>query len=79
MFNSKTGFEKFQKESAKAFDIFNDTCKKLEEANKLGEVEIADRDAVIAKAQAEKDVILAVQAKNSKVITKIQKFFSDED
>ena len=79
MFGSETGLERFNKASNKAFNIFQQTCSDLEAANKLGDQEVASREEIITKVQQEKEEILAVQAKNSKVIDKIKKFFSDED
>jgi hypothetical protein len=79
MFYSKkkiqTNLEKHQEESAKAFDVFNQTVDNLKESNLRIEESISIEEATILEASYNKDKMEIIQARNTKLIDKITEFF----
>jgi hypothetical protein len=73
---TQTNLEKHQSESAKAFDVFNQTIDALTLSNKGIEESIGIEEATITEAKYNLDRMEMLLQKNSKVIAKITEFFS---
>ena len=75
MFRKKNAVQKHQGISDNAFSLFNDTIKKLNDADEGIQEDIDAAQDTIDAAVAEQDALLVIRKRNADLNKKIGKFF----
>lgn len=75
----KSAIEQLQDQSVAAVAIFDKTVKDLELANTSCDVEVETRRIEVEKLNTEISTIEGIKSNNTKLITRINSIFKDED